>query len=516
MAATPSLDWTVLLQPTAYAAFSCALVVQAILFFGTRRLWPWAFTTSAQTSWILTTTSSVFMTLASLPFLFDYLTHGSDLSRMPLLNSPSAVVCSMFFISYLGCDLIFGYIYYRDQIDLITGWLHHLIYPFVIVSAVVLQFPGAFLVAAFMELPTIVLALGHMKKSFRSEYLFGMSFFVTRIVFHLYFAWRAYAVWYQYPFVMILALGTFPLHIHWFGRWVKRQIRIFRKSRQLSQRLSQANAIVDEDLNEYEIEITSSAGSSTCHLSDFHPHDQQAAVDRSMLLADRQNVAPTDSYGPRFPWPQGELPVETTGYDATNEEAPLPPHHVISEVRIDPSSQHQPWPDARETDDLLGRHLRSPPRDRASVIVVPEYRNSILSAHSLGVSYGRHRSNSNLTDNGLAGTSLGGTVRHSRFLHDGVLSALIGNTNNNRNGVRHAHSYSDSFGWHRPWISFPVVEPTRDGVDPAGVSDDDVLDVDLVVHDETFGAVGVAGVAVATVDEGVDVATEVDGIQATN
>ncbi|KAH6574359.1 hypothetical protein BASA62_002452 [Batrachochytrium salamandrivorans] len=508
MAATPSLDWTVLLQPTAYAAFSCALVVQAILFFGTRRLWPWAFTTSAQTSWILTTTSSVFMTLASLPFLFDYLTHGSDLSRMPLLNSPSAVVCS-------------------DQIDLITGWLHHLIYPFVIVSAVVLQFPGAFLVAAFMELPTIVLALGHMKKSFRSEYLFGMSFFVTRIVFHLYFAWRAYAVWYQYPFVMILALGTFPLHIHWFGRWVKRQIRIFRKSRQLSQRLSQANAIVDEDLNEYEIEITSSAGSSTCHLSDFHPHDQQAAVDRSMLLADRQNVGRRltlphtvsshdlrDRYSlgkaetirharsasvncstngqlrPSFPWPQGELPVETTGYDATNEEAPLPPHHVISEVRIDPSSQHQPWPDARETDDLLGRHLRSPPRDRASVIVVPEY---VIRFYL--------RTVSEFPMVGIAVTAISLTMA-LQALHLEALSAIA--------------FTATRFGWHRPWISFPVVEPTRDGVDPAGVSDDDVLDVDLVVHDETFGAVGVAGVAVATVDEGVDVATEVDGIQATN
>ncbi|KAI8928177.1 hypothetical protein BC831DRAFT_449479 [Entophlyctis helioformis] len=178
----PSFALSTLVQPAVYVSLPMFIVLQAVFFFGAKRLWPDAFKTTAQTSWILTTMSSLVMTLASVPFLIDYFVHNTDLSAIELINAPSSVICSMYFVSYLIMDLALGNKYYPDQIDLITGWCAPpIIYPFFIAGVIVYQIPGAFLVASIMELPTIVLAIGHMNRSFRSEYLFGFLFFVTRL-----------------------------------------------------------------------------------------------------------------------------------------------------------------------------------------------------------------------------------------------------------------------------------------------------------------------------------------------
>ena len=103
---------------------------------------------------------------------------------------------------------------------------HHTIYLILIPAIIYEQVAGAFMVASFMELPTVFLALGFLHKEWRSEYGFGVSFFVTRLLFHIYFAKQVIHVWPDRFFLIFLATITFPLHIYWFGRWVRRQVRI--------------------------------------------------------------------------------------------------------------------------------------------------------------------------------------------------------------------------------------------------------------------------------------------------
>eukprot|EP00842_Homolaphlyctis_polyrhiza_P006444 jgi/Hompol1/6800/HPOL_001204-RA len=222
--------------------FPCAILAQFVLFFGVKWMLPNGYANTRQASWVLTTMSSVVMTGASIPFLIDFFISNADFSQMRLMNSPLAVVFSMFFIAYLFCDLGIGYFHYPDQIDPLTGWFHHLLYPILIIIFVLYQVPGTFLTASLLELPTIVLALGNIHRSFRSEYLFGFLFFVTRIVFHLVFAVRIYMSWPGYPVFLFFGLCTFPLHIVWFWRWVNRQIRIIRKKHSLSQLIVEAGA----------------------------------------------------------------------------------------------------------------------------------------------------------------------------------------------------------------------------------------------------------------------------------
>lgn len=107
-----------------------SIAANTLLYYGAPLLFPLTFHTSKHRSWILTTCSSIVMTSGSLPFLAEYLTYKSDLSIFPMLNSAYAVIFCAYFMAYLLMDLVFGWLYYRKYMDLITGYTHHTICTF--------------------------------------------------------------------------------------------------------------------------------------------------------------------------------------------------------------------------------------------------------------------------------------------------------------------------------------------------------------------------------------------------
>lgn len=82
-------------------------------------------------------------------------------------------------------------------------------------------FSGAFTICLIEEFPTLLLALGSVFPSLRSDYGFGWSFFALRIVYHAYFASFAFANMAD-PTVLILYLFTFFLHFYWFKNWINK------------------------------------------------------------------------------------------------------------------------------------------------------------------------------------------------------------------------------------------------------------------------------------------------------
>lgn len=58
------------------------------------------YTTAKQSAWILTTISSAIMTLASLPFLYDYFSNGGSVKYVRVMPSLS-IAANRFFQSYL-------------------------------------------------------------------------------------------------------------------------------------------------------------------------------------------------------------------------------------------------------------------------------------------------------------------------------------------------------------------------------------------------------------------------------
>ncbi|KIY47739.1 hypothetical protein FISHEDRAFT_65989 [Fistulina hepatica ATCC 64428] len=123
-------------------------------------------------SWILTTWTAAFMSIFSLPYLRLYLATGTRASHT-------------FFQAYLLSDLTIGAFQYREHINMSTGWIHHMLYIVIVEYAIRNGWAHVFCLCAIMELPTFLLGLAHLHPQLRANILFAVSFFTTRILFHI-------------------------------------------------------------------------------------------------------------------------------------------------------------------------------------------------------------------------------------------------------------------------------------------------------------------------------------------
>ncbi|KAG2346404.1 hypothetical protein BDR05DRAFT_981505 [Suillus weaverae] len=156
--------------------------------------------TVKQRSWILTTISSAAMSLLSLPLFFHFVSSRGDLRGIK--------------------DLSMGVIYYRSKVNLLTGWIHHTIYIFIVEYACRMGWSHLFTLCAVMEVPTFVLAISSLNSRFRSDVVFALSFFATRIVLHIFLCASMVVSRHNVtndsygPGVIMTCV--FPLHAFWF------------------------------------------------------------------------------------------------------------------------------------------------------------------------------------------------------------------------------------------------------------------------------------------------------------
>ncbi|KAG1735255.1 hypothetical protein EDD22DRAFT_924999 [Suillus occidentalis] len=159
--------------------------------------------TVKQRSWILTTISSAAMSLSSLPLFFHYGMRSTFWTEST----------GRFFQAYLIADLLMGVIYYRSKINLLTGWIHHTIYIVIVGYTSHMRWSHLFTLCAVMEVPTFILAIASLNPRFRSDIIFALSFFATRIVLHVVFIHDATNDSYG-PGILMACI--FPLHAFWF------------------------------------------------------------------------------------------------------------------------------------------------------------------------------------------------------------------------------------------------------------------------------------------------------------
>jgi len=182
--------------------------------------------TAKQSAWILTTISSAVMTLASIPFLYDYFSNGGSVKYVRIIPNLSVTV-SRFFQSYLAIDLTLGAVHYRSQVGLLTGWIHHAMYIMIVELAIRRSWTHIFCLCAAMEVPTFFLGFMTLHPDFRSNIAFAVAFFLTRILFHVilcisYFLHDNRTQTTGGSYLPSLLLATiFPLHAMWFYGCVK-------------------------------------------------------------------------------------------------------------------------------------------------------------------------------------------------------------------------------------------------------------------------------------------------------
>jgi len=72
-----------------------------------------------------------------------------------------------------------------------------------------------------LEIPTFILAVGSLYPTRRSDWLFGLTFFITRICYHLLLFLLVWEIKSPRLPVWVVVAVTFSLHIYWFVLWVK-------------------------------------------------------------------------------------------------------------------------------------------------------------------------------------------------------------------------------------------------------------------------------------------------------
>ncbi|KAH7912904.1 hypothetical protein BJ138DRAFT_1060189 [Hygrophoropsis aurantiaca] len=193
--------------------FGLCLLALTILYYVCATRFP----TVKQRSWILTLTSSATMSAVSLPLLARYVS-SRDPRNLPV-SSYWTIVASRFFQAYLVGDLTMGCRHYRSQINLLTGWIHHTVYIFIVEYAIRMDWSHIFCLCAVMEIPTFILALGTLYPILRADVLFATSFFATRITLHIalcisFFTDRSVSSGSSAPAIILGCI--FPLHAFWF------------------------------------------------------------------------------------------------------------------------------------------------------------------------------------------------------------------------------------------------------------------------------------------------------------
>ena len=120
-----------------------------------------------------------------------------------------------FFSGYLLADLIIGQIEYKEYIDLFTGYIHHSIYIFINFLSIVTNLTSVYSLFFISELPTILLSIGRFNSTLRNDYVFGILFFTTRIVYHTFLIYNTL----MYPIVSFIGILALCVHIYWFKGW---------------------------------------------------------------------------------------------------------------------------------------------------------------------------------------------------------------------------------------------------------------------------------------------------------
>jgi len=129
-----------------------------------------------------------------------------------------------------------GMLFYRSKVNLLTGWIHHSVYVFIVEYAIQRHWSYIFSLCAVMEIPTFVLALGSIIPRFRSDAIFAVSFFATRIALHIVFGVTLALQRHEVAngsFGPAIIMGCIlPLHAHWFTGCIKGLLKKYKAAQQ--------------------------------------------------------------------------------------------------------------------------------------------------------------------------------------------------------------------------------------------------------------------------------------------
>lgn len=176
--------------------------------------------TVKQEAYILSIKSSITLFILSLVFMYKYVTCNTGYCESLSDDTRNLQILTVLtFLSYLISDCVIGYFYYHKYMCSLSGYLHHFVYIVLNILAIYTNNFPLFVLFLIEELPTFLMGIGSFNSKFRSNMMFGIAFFITRILLHIYLIYQLKGHSYM---VSGLAISVLPMHIYWFYGWLKK------------------------------------------------------------------------------------------------------------------------------------------------------------------------------------------------------------------------------------------------------------------------------------------------------
>lgn len=181
---------------------------------------------------ILSFTNAIFTSIIGLYRYKDYYYNSKCLLREYSCNGNLIdKFAAVFFIVYLCLDLIFGTLFYRKAMGLITGYIHHTLFILIVIWTYIYDLLKCSSLIYILEIPTIFLSAKFIFKEYkRTLNLFFFVFFtLTRVILQsiltlqLIYDYIFYNDRTKKYFIPIM-FSMLILHIHWFKQFINKYI----------------------------------------------------------------------------------------------------------------------------------------------------------------------------------------------------------------------------------------------------------------------------------------------------
>lgn len=169
--------------------------------------------TERQRAYILSIKASFTLFILGLFYNIKYFQNNLDLNNETfVINLAVLNLMAYFFI-----DCVIGFFEYHKYLCSLSGYVHHIIYFCISFLSLKLSMTAPYVLFFIEELPTFFLSIGYYNKNLRFDNLFGFTFFLTRIVYHLFLIVCTYKI---HLLFIILGVCSLGLHSYWFKNWL--------------------------------------------------------------------------------------------------------------------------------------------------------------------------------------------------------------------------------------------------------------------------------------------------------
>ena len=205
------------IDSTDCVTFLAFCVLVTVGFFCVKQIW----TTTKQQAWFIMLLSSFVLTITgfiyagsaeldSSQWTEEYMFGDDRISRTVLL----------FFTACNVMDLALGWFYYRDFLYPLTTICHHIFFIIAVSGFLGSHHTRGFLVTFVFELPTLILSVGTVWPALRNDMAFGVTFMLTRIIYHMLTIYRL-AIMHPYGIAWKVLCFPLLLHVFWITKWVQ-------------------------------------------------------------------------------------------------------------------------------------------------------------------------------------------------------------------------------------------------------------------------------------------------------